>query len=110
MPPHPHHHHHHHGGGGGHYYHGGGGWVAPYAPTAYVVTTDPDPDWVARTMALIMKLPKKDRAAAYLRAFGKAPAPGMLDGIGSIDTFRRHPLLAAFGLALTGFLAYKVLK
>lgn len=79
MPPHGHHHggHGHHGGGGGFpgpWYGGGWGWdSAPIEVFTVQDTTDTD-----KILRFIATLPKNQRAAAYMKFFGKPAPQGML--------------------------------
>lgn len=119
MPPHGHGHHGGHHGGHGH--HGGGGGFGPgwygggaiYAdpyPTVIVEQAPNDQD--QRTLAYIMTLPKAQRAAAYVKFFGKAPPPGMLGGAGDglaglVDTLTANPLITAAAAAAAYFLLFR---
>lgn len=99
MPPRGHHGGGRHGGGGGgrhhHHHHGGGFGAGPWWGPGYGQAWDPTPNTQfvvveddekdrekdRRIMAHIMTLPKPQRAAAYMKFFGKAPSEGALGGV-----------------------------
>lgn len=98
-------------GGGGHHHHGGGfvgvpwSWGGywggyPYPASELVVLTDTDEERERdrRAMAYIMSLPKKQRAAAYQRIFGRAAPEGAL-GAFDLDTLKSYALPVGLGIA-----------
>lgn len=112
-----HHGHHGHGGGGRRGGWGGGpGWGYPWyasEPDVFLIQNVSDPDQVARAMAYIMSLPKAQRAAAYTKIFGSAPAPGALGGtkvwrgMGDVDA---GTVVKYAAVAVGGLLLYNLIK
>jgi hypothetical protein len=66
-----------------------------------VVVDDGDRERERRIMAHIMTLPKAQRAAAYMRLFGKPAGPGELGGLFEVAT---NPWFLLIG----GFVAWKL--